>query len=57
VRELNASAEPLFRRPRTLVAGDPARRATDVEVMEVLIDLEGVVPLLPRMRVDTFFLR
>jgi HlyD family secretion protein len=34
-----------------------ARRATDVEVMEVLIDLEGTVPLLPGMRVDAFFRR
>src|SRR5262245_57019822 len=34
-----------------------ARRATDVEVMEVLIDLEGSVPLLPGMRVDAFFMR
>ena len=34
-----------------------ARRATDVEVMEVLVDLEGAVPLLPGMRVDTFFRR
>ena len=34
-----------------------ARRATDVEVMEVLIDLEGNVPLLPGMRVDVFFRR
>jgi HlyD family secretion protein len=34
-----------------------ARRATDVEVMEVLIDLEGSVPLLPGMRVDVFFRR
>jgi HlyD family secretion protein len=34
-----------------------ARRATDVEVMEVLIDLEGSVPLLPGMRVDAFFRR
>lgn len=31
------------------------RRATDVEVMEVTIDLEGSVPLLPGMRVDAFF--
>ncbi len=31
------------------------RRATDVEVMEVTIDLEGAVPLLPGMRVDAFF--
>jgi HlyD family secretion protein len=34
-----------------------ARRATDVEVMEVLINLDGMVPLLPGMRVDTFFRR
>jgi HlyD family secretion protein len=33
------------------------RRATDIEVMEVLIDLEGSVPLLPGMRVDVFFRR
>ena len=32
-----------------------ARRATDVEVMEVMIDLEGAVPLLPGMRADAFF--
>lgn len=31
------------------------RRANDVEVMEVTIDLDGTVPLLPGMRVDTFF--
>lgn len=31
------------------------RRATDVDVMEVTIDLEGTVPLLPGMRVDAFF--
>jgi HlyD family secretion protein len=33
------------------------RRATDVEVMEVLLDLDGGVPLLPGMRVDVFFRR
>ena len=33
------------------------RRATDVEVLEVVIDLEGSVPLLPGMRVDVFFRR
>jgi HlyD family secretion protein len=33
------------------------RRATDVEVMEVLIDLDGSAPLLPGMRVDVFFRR
>jgi HlyD family secretion protein len=32
-----------------------ARRSTDVEVMEVMIDLEGAVPLLPGMRADVFF--
>jgi HlyD family secretion protein len=32
-----------------------ARRATDVEVMEVMIDLDGAVPLLPGMRADAFF--
>jgi HlyD family secretion protein len=34
-----------------------ARRPTDVEVMEVLVDLEGTVPLLPGMRTDVFFRR
>jgi HlyD family secretion protein len=33
------------------------RRANDVEVMEVTIDLEGTSPLLPGMRVDAFFRR
>jgi len=33
------------------------RRATDVEVLEVVIDMEGSVPLLPGMRVDVFFRR
>ncbi len=32
-----------------------ARRATDVEVMEVMVDLEGSSPLLPGMRADVFF--
>ncbi len=32
-----------------------ARRATDVEVMEVMIDLEGSVPLMPGMRAEAFF--
>lgn len=31
------------------------RRASDVEVMEVTIDLDGQGPLLPGMRVDAFF--
>ncbi|HET6221809.1 MAG TPA: HlyD family efflux transporter periplasmic adaptor subunit [Dongiaceae bacterium] len=34
-----------------------ARRTTDVEVMEVLIDLDGSTPLLPGMRADVFFRR
>jgi HlyD family secretion protein len=34
-----------------------ARRASDVEVMEVMIDLEGSVPLLPGMRAEAFFRR
>jgi HlyD family secretion protein len=33
------------------------RRPNDVEVLEVTIDLEGAVPLLPGMRVDAFFRR
>lgn len=31
------------------------RRASDVDVLEVTIELEGTVPLLPGMRIDTFF--
>ena len=34
-----------------------SRRPTDVEVMEVLVDMEGNIPLLPGMRVDVFFRR
>jgi HlyD family secretion protein len=30
------------------------RRATDVDVLEVIIDLNGQPPLLPGMRVDVF---
>jgi HlyD family secretion protein len=33
-----------------------ARRATDVEVLEVQIDIEGSVPLLPGMRTEVFFM-
>lgn len=32
-----------------------ARRALDVEVMEVLVDLEGTTPLLSGMRADVYF--
>jgi HlyD family secretion protein len=31
------------------------RRTNDVDVLEVTIELEGSVPLLPGMRVDAFF--
>ncbi|MFM7083810.1 MAG: HlyD family secretion protein [Hyphomicrobium sp.] len=41
--------------PRFSLRG--ARRPTDVEVLEVTIDLEGEVPLLPGMRADAFFLK
>jgi HlyD family secretion protein len=34
-----------------------ARRATDVEVMEVVIELDAAGPLLPGMRADVFFRR
>jgi HlyD family secretion protein len=34
-----------------------ARRPTDVEVMEVLVDLDGTVDLRPGMRTDVFFRR
>lgn len=34
-----------------------ARRPTDVDVLEVTIDLEGAVPLVPGMRADAFFRR
>jgi HlyD family secretion protein len=33
------------------------RRPTEVEVLEVTVDLQGTVPLLPGMRVDVFFRR
>jgi HlyD family secretion protein len=44
---------PLLAMPRMGSRG--ARRATDVEVMEVMVDLEGSAPLLPGMRADVFF--
>jgi hypothetical protein len=34
-----------------------ARRATDVEVLEVLIELDSAAPLLPGMRAEVFFRR
>jgi HlyD family secretion protein len=48
-----AQLAPLLAPPRMGSRG--ARRATDVEVLEVLIDLEGSVPLLPGMRAEAFF--
>lgn len=46
---------PSLATPRMSARG--ARRATDVEVMEVMIDLDGVVPLLPGMRAEAYFRR
>ena len=46
---------PSLAAPRMSARG--ARRATDVEVMEVMIDLEGAVPLLPGMRAEAYFRR
>ncbi len=50
-----AKVAPALARPEITQRG--ARRPTDVEVLEVTIDLEGDVPLLPGMRVDAFFLK
>jgi HlyD family secretion protein len=50
-----AKVAPALARPEIMQRG--ARRPTDVEVLEVTIDLEGDVPLLPGMRVDAFFRR
>lgn len=44
---------PALARPIIMQRG--ARRPTDVEILEVTIELEGDVPLLPGMRVDAFF--
>lgn len=46
---------PTLGAPRFALRG--ARRPTDVEVLEVTIDLDGDVPLLPGMRADAFFLK
>ncbi|MFN0219466.1 MAG: HlyD family secretion protein [Hyphomicrobium sp.] len=46
---------PSLAAPRFALRG--ARRPTDVEVLEVTIDLLGEVPLLPGMRADAFFLK
>lgn len=46
---------PTLASPKFALRG--ARRPTDVEVLEVTIDLAGEVPLLPGMRADAFFLK
>jgi HlyD family secretion protein len=48
-----AALAPALTPPRIGQRGP--RRPTDVEVLEVTIDLEGAVPLLPGMRVDAYF--
>lgn len=48
-----AQLAPTLASPKFALRG--ARRPTDVEVLEVTIDLEGDVPLLPGMRADAFF--
>jgi HlyD family secretion protein len=48
-----AALAPTLASPKFALRG--ARRPTDVEVLEVTIDLEGEVPLLPGMRADAFF--
>lgn len=44
---------PTLIQPQILPRGP--RRPNDIEVLEVTIDIEGSVPLLPGMRVDAFF--
>ncbi len=46
---------PLLAAPR--LSGRGPRRPTDVDVLEVTIDLEGQTALRPGMRVDAFFLQ
>ena len=48
-----AELAPTLASPKFALRG--ARRPTDVEVMEVTIDLEGQVPFVPGMRADAFF--
>ncbi len=48
-----AELAPTLASPKFALRG--ARRPTDVEVLEVTIDLQGDVPLLPGMRADAFF--
>lgn len=46
---------PTLAAPR--IAGRGPRRLTDVEVLEITVELDGKVPLLPGMRVETFIKR
>jgi HlyD family secretion protein len=48
-----AELAPTLSSPHFALRG--ARRPTDVEVLEVTVDLEGNPPLLPGMRADAFF--
>ncbi len=48
-----AELAPTLTSPQFSLRG--ARRPTDVEVLEVTVDLEGNPPLLPGMRADAFF--
>jgi HlyD family secretion protein len=48
-----AELAPALSSPQFALRG--ARRPTDVEVLEVTIDLDGTPPLLPGMRADAFF--
>jgi HlyD family secretion protein len=48
-----AELAPTLTSPQFALRG--ARRPTDVEVLEVTVDLEGNPPLLPGMRADAFF--
>lgn len=50
-----AEMAPSLATPKVSLRG--ARRPTDVEVLEVTIDLEGDVPLIPGMRADAFFIK
>jgi HlyD family secretion protein len=55
-REFNGKAVSIAQAlgPAKLATRGP-RKPTDVDVLEILIDLEGHPPLLPGMRVDVFF--
>jgi HlyD family secretion protein len=50
-----AEMAPSLAAPKVSLRG--ARRPTDVEVLEVTIDMEGDIPLIPGMRADAFFIK